>query len=151
MKIFFCFLMRPKKDAAITLILLCVFAKMMAQELTFATEQEWSTNVSAVMNVTDEQAGWDFGQVKEGEVLVHEFKLKNTSSRMLRIQSLFASCGCTVAEIEKKSLLPGETVTIKVQFNSHGYSGEVRQFVYLNTDDVDRPQIRYIIKAKVEK
>ncbi len=92
---------------------------------------------------------WDFGQVKEGEVLRHTFVLKNESEKTLTIKDVNTSCGCTVFKVEKKVILPGESTDLEVQFNSKGYSGLAQQYVYVHTDSLDNPIIRFIIKAEV--
>ncbi len=94
---------------------------------------------------------WDFGQVKEGEVLKHNFILKNESEKTLTIKDVNTSCGCTASKVEKKILLPGQSATLEVQFNSKGYSGPVQQYVYVHTDSLDKPIIKFIIKADVIK
>ena len=99
-------------------------------------------------NVTDPRE-WDFGQVKQGEILKHDFLLKNETADVLKINSVNTSCGCTVSQSEKKSLKPGESTKISVSFNTRGYSGAVKQYVYVNTDSVDLAVIKFIIKAEV--
>jgi len=94
---------------------------------------------------------WDFGQVEQGEVLQHTFILKNESGKVLNIKGANTSCGCTVSKVEKNTLSPGESTAIEVQFNSKGYSGPVQQFIYVNTDSLDNPVIKYTIKAEVAK
>jgi len=94
---------------------------------------------------------WDFGQIKQGMVVTHTFTLKNESSKPLNIVSVNTSCGCTVSEVKKKVLVPQESTALDVKFNSKGYSGAVQQFVYVNTDDLDKPIVRFIIKANVTK
>lgn len=94
---------------------------------------------------------WDFGQVKQGEVVSHTFSLKNESDKTLNITGLNTSCGCTVSQIEREVLLAGESTELEVKFNSKDYSGTVQQFAYVNTDDLDKPVIRFIIKAEVVK
>jgi hypothetical protein len=94
---------------------------------------------------------WDFGKIKEGEVAAHNFTLKNDSAKALKITGVNTSCGCTVSEVRLKVLLPQESTAVEVKFNSKGYAGAVQQFVYVNTDAVDKPVIRFIIKANVVK
>lgn len=96
-----------------------------------------------------EKNTWDFGKVKEGQVFKHEFILKNDSDKALAIKGVNTSCGCTASQVKKKVLKPQESTSLEVTFNSKGYSGPVKQFVYVNTDDVDKPVIRFIIKAEV--
>jgi hypothetical protein len=93
----------------------------------------------------------DFGKVKQGEVLKHSFILKNDSTKLLNIKDVHTSCGCTASKAGKKTLAPGESTAIDVSFNTKGYSGQVAQFIYVNTDSVDKPVIRFMIKAEVVK
>ena len=94
---------------------------------------------------------WDFGTVKQGEILKHEFLLKNKTENIMEINSIHTSCGCTASESGKKSILPGGETPIKVTFNSRGYLGQAQQFVYVNTSDPELAIIKFTIKANVEK
>ena len=94
---------------------------------------------------------WDFGQVKEGGVLTHKFTLRNESAKILNIKDVSTSCGCTASEVKKKLLLPQEETEIEVKFNTKGYAGPTKQFVYLNTDSIEQPIIKLIIKAEIIK
>lgn len=100
---------------------------------------------------TEESFEWDFGKIKAGDVVKHEFRLKNDSARPLRIISVSTSCGCTASKAKKDLLAAGESCPLEVSFNSRGYSGAVRQFIYVATDAIDKSVIRYIIKAEVVK
>jgi hypothetical protein len=95
--------------------------------------------------------GWDFGQVKQGELLKHDFILKNETKNVLGINSIHTSCGCTASKSDKKSLLPQESTKITVNFNSKGYLGPVKQFVYVNTDNTDMEIVKFSIKAQIVK
>ncbi|MFH0790249.1 MAG: DUF1573 domain-containing protein [Candidatus Omnitrophota bacterium] len=95
---------------------------------------------------------WDFGKAKAGVILEHVFLLKNESAeKTLNINDLTTSCGCTVSEAAKKTLLPGETAEIEVKFNTKGYVGQTKQFIIVTTDNLDNSVIQFIIKADVEK
>jgi len=94
---------------------------------------------------------WDFGRVKQGAVVKHDFTFKNETPGILKITGVNTSCGCTASQAEKKSLAPGESTVISVAFDSKGYSGAVKQFVYVNTDNAAMPVVRFIVKAEVEK
>jgi len=66
---------------------------------------------------------FDFGQIKQGEIVQHDFKLKNTGKSPLIISNATATCGCTVPEVPKEPILPGKEGVIKVVFNSEGKEG----------------------------
>ncbi len=94
---------------------------------------------------------YDFGQVKAGVVLKHSFVLTNQSPEKLEIEGVNTSCGCTVSRIGKKLLASGESTSLEVEFNTTGYHGVTKQFIYVNTKDADNPVIRFIISAEVLK
>lgn len=99
----------------------------------------------------DDQFTWDFGKVREGTTSLHEFIFKNQGTKQLNIGEITTSCGCTVSSIKKKNLAPGEETAISVKFDSKGYAGQTKQFVYVHTDDPANPVVKYVIKADVEK
>jgi len=94
---------------------------------------------------------WDFGKAKQGTILTHVFKITNESSRVLNILNATATCGCTTPDIKNPRIKPKESTDIEVKFNSKGFSGTVTKYVYVNTDDLDNPVIRLIIKADIVK
>ena len=99
----------------------------------------------------EQDTTWDFGRIKFGEVAKHVFVYKNDSPVDLNIKGTNASCGCTVSKVDKQKLAPGEEANLEVAFNSLGYSGEVQQFVYMNTDSRDNPVVKFTVKADVKK
>ncbi len=95
---------------------------------------------------------WDFGKIRaSGGIVKHAFSLKNDSGDDLNISGTHASCGCTVSEIDRKVILPKETANLEVKFDPKGYSGQVTQYVYVNTDSKTIPVYKFIIKADVIK
>lgn len=92
---------------------------------------------------------WDFGEVETGRVLEHEFMVENKSQRTMQIKSVNTSCGCTVSQVDKRTLAPGESTPVAVRFKTKGYHGDIKQSVFVHTDDPRQPVIRYIVKAKI--
>jgi hypothetical protein len=66
---------------------------------------------------------YDFGKIKEGEKINHSFKFTNMGKSPLIITNATASCGCTTPVWPKNPVLPGDTGSIAVTFNSAGKSG----------------------------
>lgn len=66
---------------------------------------------------------YDFGNIKEGDVVEHTFSFTNTGESPLLIQNASASCGCTVPQWPKEPVAVGETGEIQVRFNSANKSG----------------------------
>lgn len=66
---------------------------------------------------------YDFGTIREGEVIEHEFNFTNNGKAPLVISNITASCGCTSPDWTKTPVKPGETGFVKVVFNSTAKSG----------------------------
>jgi hypothetical protein len=69
---------------------------------------------------------YNFGNIKEGDIVEHNFIFVNTGKKSLVFpQEPVASCGCTVPKRPDKPVFPGDTSFIKVVFNSTGKSNHV--------------------------
>lgn len=92
---------------------------------------------------------YDFGTVKQGEVVNHTFTFTNTGKEPLIIENASASCGCTVPEWTKTPVAPGQTGEIKVQFNSTGKAGQQAPMVTIRANT--EPNITQVsLKGTVE-
>jgi hypothetical protein len=93
----------------------------------------------------------NFGNVRENEVVIHEFAFSNTGKTPLIISSASGSCGCTVAEYPHDPILPGQAATMKVTFNSAGKEGHQEKSVTLVTNTVRNIHMLYIQAEVVKK
>lgn len=66
---------------------------------------------------------YDMGTFKEGEVAQHTFEFKNVGDAPLKIKEIKTTCSCTASEWPKQNILPGESSSIKVSFDTHGKLG----------------------------
>jgi len=96
-----------------------------------------------------ENAIWDLGKIKGHQRLKHNFILKNTTKRTLKIKDIRTTCGCTTSKMDKMLLLPGESTKLKVEFNSGNFSGPVEKMIYVYTDNPQDPPFLFKIKANV--
>jgi len=92
---------------------------------------------------------FSFGDIEEGEVVSHEFKIFNSGDEDLVINKVRASCGCTAAAPEKDVLKSGESTIIKVTFNSARRSGRQKKYVYVFSNDKVNPQYRLSFTANI--
>jgi Protein of unknown function (DUF1573) len=65
-----------------------------------------------------EKTDYNFGSVKEGEIVDYNFKFTNTGDAPLIISRASASCGCTVTSPPEDPVQPGQSSAIHVRFNS---------------------------------
>jgi hypothetical protein len=61
----------------------------------------------------------DYGTIQKGAEPYCEFELTNTSKEPLVIQEAHGTCGCTVPEYPKEPIMPGQTVKIKVRYDTN--------------------------------
>src|SRR5690625_4939798 len=55
-----------------------------------------------------DETNYDFGEMKEGDVVQHEFTFTNTGDAPLKVLKARPSCGCTVPSWSKEPIAPGE-------------------------------------------
>lgn len=84
-----------------------------------------------------------FENINEGDILLDSFKVTNTGEYPYFIRSVKTTCDCTLFRVPKNPLMPGETVTIRVEFDSAGKSGVAQPGIILY--DNSQPNARSII------
>ena len=78
---------------------------------------------------------WNFGKINQGEQIDHVFILKNIGKADLIIKKVKSTCGCTVAEVAKKSLKPNESTELTAKFDSLGRKGKQLKKIYITTNN----------------
>lgn len=91
----------------------------------------------------------NFGDIKQGDVVSHTFKITNNGGDVLQILDVRASCGCTAAQPDKKELKPGESTSIKVTFDSKGRRGAQVKTVRVITNDPEKKDINFVIRCNI--
>lgn len=93
--------------------------KVQAENVEAAASRDASANKFPAM--TFAESAFDFGTIKEGDVVEHTFIFTNTGDAPLVITDTKTSCGCTVPSYPKgESIAPGEKGKLVVQFDSRG-------------------------------
>lgn len=90
---------------------------------------------------------YDFGEKPNIEKVEHEFTIKNTGDGVLNITRVSTSCGCTVAQPEKKELQPGESTVVKATLNLAGRNGPITKTVTIFSNDPENPQLTLEFKG----
>lgn len=83
------------------------------------------TDTTKVAKIKFEETDFDFGLIREGSEVMHEFKFTNVGKEVLLIRDARSSCGCTVPEWPEDPIPPGGTGSIKVRFDSSNRKGTV--------------------------
>ena len=91
----------------------------------------------------------DFKEVNQGDAVSTKFVIKNIGKQNLELYKVKTSCGCTVAELEKKSLKPGESTNMRVVFATAGKQGDEKKDIVIYCNDPKSPEPSLRIKAKI--
>ncbi len=85
---------------------------------------------------------YDFGEVKDGEVVEVDFNFKNSGKSDLIIFDASASCGCTIPEYPQNvNIKPGESDKLKVRFDTANKPGKQIKSVTLTTNTMSGKKI----------
>lgn len=90
---------------------------------------------------------FDFGDIKQGVPVTHDFSFVNTTKEVVIISNVKASCGCTATNYTKTPIKPGETGTITAKYNAAA-GGPFTKTVTVEFGDDNLPKI-LTIKGKV--
>lgn len=116
-----------------------------------AAEQPVQPEVPAgpTTTMTFKYLEYDFGTVKDGDVVRHDYEFTNTGTEPLIISDAKASCGCTVPQWPKEPIQPGGKGKIRVEFDSKGKPGPQSKRVTITANTTPSP-IFLTIKGTVE-
>ena len=92
----------------------------------------------------------DFGKVKQGDVVTHEFTFTNAGGAVLVVDKVETTCGCTAALVSEKKIAAGKQGRIKTTFDTRGYSGRLSRYLYLVSNDGENPRRELSLVADIE-
>ncbi|MGP1515309.1 MAG: DUF1573 domain-containing protein [Bacteroidales bacterium] len=101
----------------LVLSLLLIFAVVFVGNAQEKTGSKVSGGTHAEITFTEMEH--DYGEVEKGGNGICEFVYKNTGKAPLMLTNVRSSCGCTIPSWSKEPLMPGQTATIKVKYNTN--------------------------------
>jgi len=101
-----------------------------------------------VAELSFEEPAYDFGEVREGTIVAHDYHFTNSGQAPLLISSARSTCGCTVPQWPREPIAPGETAEVTVEFNSANKRGKKNQKVTI-TANTTPPQTFIYLKGEV--
>ena len=108
-------------------------SKINKENLANAEERDNKIGKGAPVASFDKET-FDFGTVKEGEIVKTTFVLTNNGRSDLVVTDAKATCGCTVPVWPKDPIAPGEKGNIEVSFNTSGKPNKQSKSVTLYTN-----------------
>lgn len=76
----------------------------------------------------------NFGFVQRGTLVKNEFEITNTGNAPLLINEAEVSCSCTTVDFPKQPILPNQTSTINVNFNTASVYGRQDRIVIIHSN-----------------
>lgn len=108
-------------------------------------KSEVQTDVAAF---TWDNTTHDFGKIKQGTPVTHEFKFTNSGKVPLVITNVQASCGCTTPAWTKEPVMPGGQGFIKATYNAASI-GAFNKTVTV-TANIESGFVQLVIKGEVQ-
>lgn len=94
---------------------------------------------------------YDFGRVQNGDPVKHSYLFTNNGDQPLEVSNVQPSCGCTTAGDWTRKVMPGQTGSVAIQFNSSHFSGDVFKTISVTSNDKQHPVTVLQLKGKVWK
>ena len=86
---------------------------------------------------------YDFGKIKQGEPVKHDFVFTNISNSPVIIESAVASCGCTTSFKPEGAIPQGKSDKITAQFNAAA-AGTFNKNITIKVAGTDEPvQVKF--------
>ena len=95
---------------------------------------------------------FDLGTVPNNRPVSEVFQVRNVGQGVLEITGVSTSCGCTTAEVDVRSLAPGDATALTVTYDPQVHEGETGDFlrvVYVRSTDPDTPEASLTIRVTV--
>jgi len=97
-----------------------------------------NAGTSAESVVKFKELRYNFGKIKQGVPVTHDFEFTNISAGALIVETATASCGCTTPTWPQAPVMKSKTDKIKAGFNAAA-PGPFEKTVYVKLKGVDVP------------
>ncbi len=98
-----------------------------------------------------ENAIFDFGRIKSGDVVKHVYNFTNIGDATLELTGVQPTCGCTAAAEWSRKVEPGAAGAIPMQFNSASFNGAVLKTITVTCNDKTQPAVVLQLKGTIWK
>lgn len=106
---------------------------------------------TTVVKASVSETVFDFGQIKKGEKVSKQFTISNAGSKKLIVRTVKNNCGCIKTTLSKNEILPGETATLRIDYDSFAKEGRDQKIVTMILNDPLMPEVKFEVKGEVLK
>jgi hypothetical protein len=91
-----------------------------------------------------------FGTMLVGETGTHVFVVRNVGDAPLELGEPETTCKCTFSTLDTRTVAPGGSVEIKLEWESNKVGDPFRQGAEIPTNDPDHPHLALVLEGRVE-
>lgn len=91
----------------------------------------------------------DLGTIKTDSNVEYTFYIYNIGGKHLRITKVDTSCGCTVADITKKVIPPGDFAMLKTKLDTSIKLGKIKKTITIYSNDGQHPETELYLTGNV--
>jgi hypothetical protein len=106
---------------------------------------------AAAATLTFDKPVHQFGTIIQGNTVTHSFTFRNTGTATVTINRIGSSCGCTVANVSHRIILPGKQGAITASFDSADFSGHVSKEIFVFLDNPAKPAHTLFMEGTVKE
>lgn len=124
----------------------------LAMRMKEVTEEEVLQQTSGTGQPKAEVVGedeYDFGSMLHGTEMSHDFRFRNAGDAPLTLEMGDSSCKCTVGELDKTVLQPGEETDVTLTWSAKSVTRDFGQYANIKTTDVHNPEIKLSIFGQI--
>ncbi len=92
---------------------------------------------------------FDFGAMDISAEGSHDFIITNVGEGPLQVEAGETSCGCTLSEIERTELAPGESTEVTVTWRADGKVGPYRHTATVHTSDPEQSRVTLTVSGRI--
>ena len=96
------------------------------------------------------KADFQFGKMRVGTHLQHEFEIRNEGEAALELVAGNATCKCTQFSVQPASIEPGESATLTVEWHGKVQTAAFSHGGPVYTNDPQQPEIRFNVGGIVD-
>jgi hypothetical protein len=96
-----------------------------------------------------QQDTFDFGTMDSSSEASHDFVFANQGSANLTLAKGHTTCKCTMANLERAEVPPGESTKVKLEWKAKGFQGPYKQTAAVLTNDASRPTVTLTVSGRI--
>jgi hypothetical protein len=130
---------QPKKLISVTANIIEYFQPMTAGDSAAIQKARWI------------EMSYDYGKIKQGAKVTHNFSVTNDGKRDLYIRKTKSSCGCLKTSATTDTIAPGTTGYITIEFDSYNKEGKDSRKMNVFLNDPAGPEVVLELRGEIEK